>query len=279
MYPIRQLKLIQFSVFDPQSIRGSSAIEGEGINRAEYRINGQYVKGGINDPALGTIDKFVKCITCGGDLETCPGHFGHIELAEPMYHIGFIGYVYRVLQCICFKCARLRDDFNDEKQASLKKQILMLNGEKRLDRIFRELKDKKKCKHEECNEYQPKFSKRGFIIEIERILSNDGDKGKKEQYFAKDAIELLKRMREEDIEFLGFNTKYTRPEWLILTTFPVPPLHIRPSVFLPGSSSKSEDDLTYKLSDILKANLDLKASVYILLINRQEKHQIKEKKK
>lgn len=78
-------------------------------------------------------------------------------------------------------------------------------------------------------------------------------------------------MDEKDIKFLGFNIKYSRPEWLILTTFPVPPLHIRPSVFLPGSSSKSEDDLTYKLSDILKANLDLKASQGETTDKRKEK--------
>lgn len=94
MFPLRQLKTVQFSVFSPEIIRGSSCIEGQGIERPDYRIDGKYTEGGINDPKLGTIDKFSKCPTCGGDVETCPGHFGHIELAEPMYHIGFIGYMY-----------------------------------------------------------------------------------------------------------------------------------------------------------------------------------------
>lgn len=33
------------------------------------------------------------CATCGENMSECPGHFGHIELAVPVFHIG--------LYCFC----------------------------------------------------------------------------------------------------------------------------------------------------------------------------------
>lgn len=43
---------------------------------------------GLNDPKLGSIDRGTKCATCGEVPDNCPGHFGHIELAVPVFHVG-----------------------------------------------------------------------------------------------------------------------------------------------------------------------------------------------
>lgn len=43
---------------------------------------------GLNDPRLGTIDRQWTCETCEEGQKECPGHFGHIELATPVFHIG-----------------------------------------------------------------------------------------------------------------------------------------------------------------------------------------------
>jgi DNA-directed RNA polymerase II subunit RPB1 len=43
---------------------------------------------GLNDPRLGTIDRQWNCETCEEGQKECPGHFGHIELATPVFHIG-----------------------------------------------------------------------------------------------------------------------------------------------------------------------------------------------
>lgn len=43
--------------------------------------------GGLSDPRMGTMDKFGGiCTTDGANMHDCPGYFGHIELAEPVYH-------------------------------------------------------------------------------------------------------------------------------------------------------------------------------------------------
>lgn len=44
------------------------------------------------DPRMGTIDRNFKCQTCGEGMSECPGHFGHIELARPVFHPGAFVY-------------------------------------------------------------------------------------------------------------------------------------------------------------------------------------------
>ena len=31
-----------------------------------------------------------RCQTCAGNMTECPGHFGHIDLAKPVFHPGFM---------------------------------------------------------------------------------------------------------------------------------------------------------------------------------------------
>lgn len=62
---------------------------------------------GLCDPRLGISGPREKCKTCLESLE-CPGHFGRIELAKPIYHIGYINQVVKILKCICYNCGRLK---------------------------------------------------------------------------------------------------------------------------------------------------------------------------
>lgn len=47
------------------------------------------------------------CTTDGMDYINSPGYFGHIELAKPMYHVGFIRTVLRVLRCVSYHTSGL----------------------------------------------------------------------------------------------------------------------------------------------------------------------------
>ncbi|WP_204282284.1 hypothetical protein, partial [Serratia marcescens] len=40
--------------------------------------------------AMGSVEPGLRCATCGGKVDECPGHFGHIELAMPVVHVGFV---------------------------------------------------------------------------------------------------------------------------------------------------------------------------------------------
>ena len=79
----------------------------EVVNNGLLDANGIPKVGGLLDLRLGTNDRQMKCQTCGGDSEHCVGHFGHISLARPVYHIGFIPFVLKVLRCVCHHCSRL----------------------------------------------------------------------------------------------------------------------------------------------------------------------------
>ncbi len=68
----------------------------------------------------------------------------------------------------------------------------------------------------------------------------------------------LKKMSDSDLHLLGLSDEYARPEWMILTVLPVPPPPVRPSIAVDGGTMRSEDDLTYKLGDIIKASANVR---------------------
>ncbi|MBC7090065.1 MAG: DNA-directed RNA polymerase subunit A', partial [Methanobacteriaceae archaeon] len=72
--------------------------------------------------------------------------------------------------------------------------------------------------------------------------------------------ERLERIPDEDSLLLGVNPKVARPEWMVLTVLPVPPVTVRPSITL-ETGERSEDDLTHKLVDILRINQRLKENM------------------
>lgn len=66
-------------------------------------------KGGLHDPAMGSLDQRIPCTTCGCRRD-CPGHLGHIELPLPVFHPTLIQSFIRLLKCLCFRCRRLKID-------------------------------------------------------------------------------------------------------------------------------------------------------------------------
>jgi len=62
---------------------------------------------GVLDPRLGVSDKSSVCETCREKLTDCAGHFGFIDLALPVFHIGYFKHTLSLLQCICKSCSRV----------------------------------------------------------------------------------------------------------------------------------------------------------------------------
>lgn len=77
---------------------------------------------------------------------------------------------------------------------------------------------------------------------------------------------------DEESFILGMDPKFARPDWMIVTVLPVPPLSVRPAVVMFGAA-KNQDDLTHKLADIIKANNELMrneqsgAAAHVLAVN------------
>ncbi|KAL3691839.1 hypothetical protein R1sor_005490 [Riccia sorocarpa] len=62
------------------------------------------VPGGLYDPALGPLDRFSNCITCGQQPVSCPGHCGHIKLMLPVYNPLVYKNVLKLYRSICIFC-------------------------------------------------------------------------------------------------------------------------------------------------------------------------------
>jgi DNA-directed RNA polymerase II subunit RPB1 len=77
------------------------------------------------------------------------------------------------------------------------------------------------------------------------------------------AHNILRRITDNDLWDMGLNVDYARPEWLIITVLPVPPPPVRPSVSMDGTGTglRNEDDLTYKLGDIIRANGNVRQAI------------------
>jgi len=194
-----------------------------------YDVDGYPVDGGLMDLRLGAIDPGVRCRTCGGRLKECLGHPGSIELARPVLHIKYTPIIELFLRCFCSECHRLM----------IKEKVL--EKCKTIKDRLRKAKDTKKCPH--CESEQEK-------IKLERPTTFK--KGKK-RIFPGEIRERLVRISDEEAKLAGINPKIFRPEWGILTLLLVPPVTVRPSITL-ESGERSEDDLTHKLSDIIRAN-------------------------
>ncbi|KAL4064638.1 RNA polymerase II largest subunit [Scleroderma citrinum] len=65
---------------------------------------------------------------------------------------------------------------------------------------------------------------------------------------------MFKKMSDSDLHLLGLSDKYTCPEWMIITVLPVPPPPMHSSIIVDGGTMWSEDNLTYRLGDIIKAS-------------------------
>jgi hypothetical protein len=106
--PVKRVRAVQFSVWDPDEIKRYSVCK---VDAAEIYEKGKPKAGGLSDPRMGTMDKFGGiCTTDGANMYDCPGYFGHIELAKPMYHSGFIKTVVRVLRCVSYHDSKLLID-------------------------------------------------------------------------------------------------------------------------------------------------------------------------
>jgi len=115
--------------------------------------------------------------------------------------------------------------------------------------------------HGGCGHKQPVVRREGLrLVATFRTsggaTAEDSSGAEGKTYLAPERVlSLFKKISDEDCVALGLSPVHSRPEWMILTVLPVPPPPVRPSILM--DSMRSEDDLTYKLGDILKANQSL----------------------
>ena len=245
--------------------------------------DGRPFKGGINDCRMGVVDKQLSCGTCGCSFEHCPGHFGHIELCKPVFHVGFIEECRKILKCICLNCGRLL--LTDPRKYKDAKRIK--NPKKRQAAVYNLCKGIKTCslqndnKDDEnstqltssdgsgergmifpggCGYVQPSYKKDKndplkILVEFQDDSENrEGERNR--PLTAEECLTAFKKISTEDCYMLGFDKVNASPDWMIIKYLAVCPPQVRPSVSV-DTSLRCEDDLTFQYVQILKTNQEL----------------------
>ncbi|KAG9256051.1 uncharacterized protein F5Z01DRAFT_535793 [Emericellopsis atlantica] len=282
--PLKTVEEIQFGLMSPEEIKNMSVAH---IITPETMEENKMTPrdGGLNDPLLGSIDRQFKCKTCTSAMGECPGHFGHIELAKPVFHPGFIKKVKKILEIVCHNCSKV---LADESDPDFVAAIRTRDPKVRFQRVWATCKKKKQCDNTErdskkddefapgmklaklpshggCGNVQPAVRQAALQLKASyETTSEDGVKKKDQLPITPEQVHsILRRISERDIRNMGLNSEYARPEWLVLTVLPVPPPPVRPSISMDGTSTgmRNEDDLTYKLGDIIRANSNVKQAI------------------
>lgn len=71
------------------------------LDRQENDRQRQICENGPLDKRMGISGKRENCETCNEPLLTCNGHFGHVKLILPIFHVGYFKKIIQILQCIC----------------------------------------------------------------------------------------------------------------------------------------------------------------------------------
>jgi len=238
---IKQISQINFGLMSPEDIRKMSVTKIETPDT--YDEDGYPIENGLMDPHLGVIDPSLRCRACGSKGGDCQGHFGSINLARPVIHVGFGDTIHKILRSTCNSCGRILLN-NIEIEEYKEKIATLMKNEDSLNDLIKEVYNvarRDKCPHCEEEQEDIKIDKPISIIEGDYKLTPS------------EVREKLEKITDDDSLILGVNPKVARPEWMVLTVLPVPPVTVRPSITL-ETGERSEDDLTHKLVDILRIN-------------------------
>jgi DNA-directed RNA polymerase beta' subunit len=265
---IAQVCGIQFCVLSPDEIRSRSVAE---ITNSWTYVGTEPVPNGLFDTRMGVIDNSRVCKTCDQKNTLCPGHFGHVELALPVFYYQFFDIVKKLLKCVCFRCSRILVDAESPAVRAVVARTKH-SMQRRWDAMVKLCaKGPHRCvrEHGGCDARQPTKVTKTDNIYIEMTFAaeeTDGprapeaNEGRTVVLSAEDVLRILRRITDRDAETLGFSPRFNRPEWMICTVLPVPPPAVRPSVRT-DTGGRSEDDLTNKLQDIIKCNQLLRAKL------------------
>ncbi|XP_027345912.1 DNA-directed RNA polymerase III subunit 1 [Abrus precatorius] len=234
------------------------------------------IQGGLLDPRMGPANKSLFCATCHGNFQDCPGHYGYLNLALPVFNVGYLSNIVEILKCICKGCARILLDEDTRKKYLtemrrpkkadadkidfVKVHVMKdcskvvncprcgyINGiVKKVPSSLSIMHDCSKCKNVISEELESALSR----IKDSRVTTNVSTR----ILNPFQVLSLFRRMHDEDCELLHVAEK---PEKLIITNIIVPPIAIRPSVIMDGSLS-NENDITERLKNIIQANAVLR---------------------
>lgn len=252
---LREIDEITFGIYSPEEVMKMSVCKIDNAKKSGI--------GSVYDPRMGTTDSTEECRTCKQNATNCPGHFGHIELEEPVVHPLYYKRVTNFLNCFCTKCYRLLIT----KDQIFLSGINRLKGERRFKHIIEKLK-----KVDICCQPTGEFDENGEPIicgkdhalvkfttsdsSYSMVYLDNKSKSKTSVVLSTEEIKkILDNIPDSDVELIGFDPKLVHPRNFIITVLPVCPPCDRPYVKADGKTC--DDDLTIQYTEIIKANNNL----------------------
>ncbi|XP_034655414.1 DNA-directed RNA polymerase III subunit RPC1 [Drosophila subobscura] len=277
----KKISHVQFGISGADEIQQESLVRITSKNL--YQGQRQPVPSGVLDRRMGISTKDATCETCGNGLNECIGHFGYLDLALPVFHIGHFRATINILQMICKSCAqvmlKLEDRLTFEKK--LHNPNFSYLGKKALHaQMLAKAKKVTKCPH--CGMANGGVKKGPGLLKIlhdpykgrkvDSLFTSNMDQMLRSTELNRDlnltlsnystaeeltplmVLDLFEQIPQSDVALLGMCSRGAHPKHLIVTRVFVPPACIRPSVLSEVKAGTTEDDLTMKQSEILLIN-------------------------
>ncbi|KAG7855879.1 hypothetical protein KL939_004343 [Ogataea angusta] len=287
---------IEFGALSAAEIVAQSEVEVATRNLFDLDHGRAPVANGALDTKMGISSKSGECATCHGNLNTCHGHFGHIKLALPVFHVGYFKSIIQVLQTICKTCSAVLLDEASKRQflSDLRRPGLdNLRRMKILKKLLDQAKKQRRCLRCGALNGVVKKAAAGAGPAALKIIHDTfrwvGKKGADEKlqwdedfedlfdenpdlekFFKRcfddlnplKVLNLFKQVDPSDCELLGIDpSKGGRPEMYLWRYLPAPPVCIRPSVVMTDTNTSNEDDLTVKLTEIVWTSSMIRAGI------------------
>ena len=250
---VKNVKTTQFCILNPSDIlKQSVAVIDSHVGKNRDNVNGT-----LKDHRLCSSRDRVNAVT-KLEQKMDPGNFGHCVLAKPVFNPLFFDTIIKILNCVCVNCSLPRYKSIDVKKA-MTGAVIASNKTRHIFISEQLIKNNSTCIR--CGNNLPKIkdvSKMGnHVLGIRATYI----KTKEHVDLTADLCHaILKNITDEDCYILGFDPRYSRPDWMIITVLIIPSEVIRPSV-IADNGNPSEDDLTHAYDNILKFNNILRINI------------------
>jgi len=243
---------IEFYILGSEDILRQSYIH---VTRKNLFRDGRPEVDGPYDLHMGTMDKFIKCLTCGNEKEFCPGHDGHVSLNYPVQSPLFREEITKHLRIFCHACGKIIT--NKRANVSVSRKNLLVEYGK----LARSSSDKNpKCCC--CGAVQPHIEKdRIKPMLIWKTWYNANIETRRDQISNTEIAQIFDRISESDLRIVG-KTMRSHPRKIILNNFKVPANPIRPDTKRGGDTAKATaSDTTTLIKVMIEINNNLTKTI------------------
>jgi DNA-directed RNA polymerase II subunit RPB1 len=253
---ISRVQGVQFSVLSESEVLARSVCE---VTIPRTFEGNDPITDGLFDPRMGVVDGRRLCVTCHQRNTFCPGHFGHVRLARPCFYIQFYDILKKFMGCICYRCSKLLvDETSPEVRAMLtSRRAGSSSNQRRWDVVTKQCARVKRCgavSQDGCGARRPDSIIKAEDMQMRLVWkATNTEEAREILLSAEDVLRIMRRVTDADCAMIGLDPKFVRPESLVCSVLPIPPPAVRPSV-RHESGQRQEDDLTHKLSEIVKTN-------------------------